>query len=339
MAQWQKSNAKFIHPVVIKEDTLARKLENVWDKAKYVARPNVPKQADRVKVEAMLDKLLEVTKCSHKILLCSETGSGCLGEKDCKLKAHINCDCPLESKVPVMELRWLAAQRAKTSQKSGMMMLGVDKVETARQEKAAKRKAAEEEAELKRKKKREAEEKLLLEQQEASNAFLNELDEEIDRVDVEEEIETHQLSAAEEKEQRREVRRLVRREERLKSKAMERQQEEMRRGVDEKEKHDKKENKKDKKEDYKHDKKEDKEDKKEDYKEEEEDEEKKNKKGSTTSMTLLDQIFGPDLKLDFMDQSQSLLAKAKMDEYLHEKSKQWKGMTEDQMMDDFLPPP
>ena len=80
---------------------LARKLENVWDKAKYVARPNVPKQADRVKVEAMLDKLLEVTKCSHKILLCSETGSGCLGEKDCKLKAHINCDCPLESKVPV----------------------------------------------------------------------------------------------------------------------------------------------------------------------------------------------------------------------------------------------
>ena len=47
MAQWQKSNAKFIHPVVIKEDTLARKLENVWDKAKYV-----PKQADRVKVEA-----------------------------------------------------------------------------------------------------------------------------------------------------------------------------------------------------------------------------------------------------------------------------------------------
>ena len=287
----------------------------------------------------MLDKLLEVTKCSHKILLCSETGSGCLGEKDCKLKAHINCDCPLESKVPVMELRWLAAQRAKTGQKSGMMMLGVDKVETARQEKAAKRKAAEEEAELKRKKKREAEEKLLLEQQEASNAFLNEIDEEIDRVDVEEEIETHQLSAAEEKEQRREVRRLVRREERLKSKAMERQQEEMRRGVDEKEKHDKKENKKDKKEDYKHDKKEDKEDKKEDYKEEEEDEEKKNKKGSTTSMTLLDQIFGPDLKLDFMDQSQSLLAKAKMDEYLHEKSKQWKGMTEDQMMDDFLPPP
>ena len=219
---------------------MARKLENVWDKAKYVARPNVLKQADRVKVEAMLDKLLEVTKCSHKILLCSETGSGCLGEKDCKLKAHINCDCPLESKVPVMELRWLAAQRAKTGEKSGMMMWGVDKVETARQEKAAKRKAAEEEAELKRKKKREAEEKLLLEQQEASNAFLNELDEEIDRVDVEEEIETHQLSAAEEKEQRREVRRLVRREERLKSKAMERQQEEMRRGVGEKEKHDKK---------------------------------------------------------------------------------------------------
>ena len=67
--------------------------------------------------------------------------------------------------------------------------LGVDKVETARQENAAKRKAAEEEAELKRKKKREAEIKLLakvlLEQQEASNAFLNELDEKIDRVDVE----------------------------------------------------------------------------------------------------------------------------------------------------------
>jgi hypothetical protein len=120
----------------------------------------------------------------------------------------------------------------------------------------------------------------------------------------------------------------VRREERLKSRAMERQQEEMRRGVEEKEKLDKK----DKKEDYKHDKKEDKEDKKEDYKEEEEDEE----KDSTPSMTLLDRIFGPDpdLKLDFMDQSQSLLAEAKMDE-----SRPWKGMTGDQMMDYFFPPP
>ena len=55
-----------------------------------------------------MDKLLDITTCSHTILLCDEPGSECKDGKDCKFKAHIKCDSPCESKV-----QWLAAQRAK----------------------------------------------------------------------------------------------------------------------------------------------------------------------------------------------------------------------------------
>ena len=61
--------------------------------------------------------------------------------KNCKVKAHNKCNCPLESKVPVLDLNWLVVQRAKRSEKSEMMMGGDDKKETEKQQKAAKRKA------------------------------------------------------------------------------------------------------------------------------------------------------------------------------------------------------
>ena len=104
LAQWQKSNPKFCHPVVIKPESLVRKLERLWSRISIVANGGKGKE----KLLEELDSLLDVTVCPHPILLCHEAGSGCDKGKECVPKAHIKCDCPLASKVPLLELRWLA---------------------------------------------------------------------------------------------------------------------------------------------------------------------------------------------------------------------------------------
>ena len=83
-------------------------------------------------MEDLLDKLLDMTTCKHTILLCDQVDSQCKETKNCLVRALIKCDCPKESKVPVMELPWLAAQRAKIGEKSSLLMSNNDKVETER---------------------------------------------------------------------------------------------------------------------------------------------------------------------------------------------------------------
>ena len=161
MAQWQKSNARFCPPVTIKPRSLEIRLERLWRKVEEVAQGNSSK-VEKGKMLDLLDKLVDITTCPHTILLCTEEGSGCPGEKECKVGAHTNCDCARECKVPVLDLQWLAVQRAKKGEKSNMMMAGADKEETDKQTKTAKRKAQEEEAEVKRKKKVEREKEILL---------------------------------------------------------------------------------------------------------------------------------------------------------------------------------
>ena len=107
----------------------------VWKRVEEVVRGRALK-AEVKKVEDLLDKLLDITTCKHTILLCDQVDSKCKAAKNCLVKAHIKCDCPKESKVLVMELQWLAAQRAKIGEKSSMMMSNNDKVETKRQRKA-----------------------------------------------------------------------------------------------------------------------------------------------------------------------------------------------------------
>ena len=155
--QWQKSNARFQPPVIIKEKSIINKVMRLWSRVEEVVWGRA-KKAEREKVELLLDKLLDITSCSHTILLCEDPDSSCNEGKSCKVKAHTKCDCPRENKVPVMELRWLAAQRAKVGEKSSMMMTTNDKDETERQKKSAKRKAEQLKAEEKRKEKIEDEE-------------------------------------------------------------------------------------------------------------------------------------------------------------------------------------
>ena len=110
--QWKKSNSKFKYPVTIKEDSIRAKVERLWGRVEEVVRGRA-KKAEKEKVEQLLDRVLDITTCSRTILHCEEPGSECKEGKNCRTKAHIKCNCERESKVPVMELQWLAAQRVK----------------------------------------------------------------------------------------------------------------------------------------------------------------------------------------------------------------------------------
>jgi len=176
-AQWQKANPKFCPPVTIKQDSIEKKLSKLWKRVNEVAQNRV-KKAEKEKVLDLLDKLFDITVCHCTIKLCGDPGSKCKDMKECKLAAHNpDCTCPRDCKVPAMELRWLAGQRAKRGEKSDMMMSSVDKKETAKQQKAAKRKADEHEAEIKRIKKKEDEEERLLEHLTEEYDYMVELDE------------------------------------------------------------------------------------------------------------------------------------------------------------------
>ena len=174
-AQWYKSNAKFGPPVTITEINMVRTVERFWRRVDDVARGRANKK-EREKVEGLLDRVFDITVCPHTILLCSDVGSDCPDPENCEVGAHIKCDCPRENKIPTLDLQWLALQRAKRGEKSALMMAGNDKVETKRQNKAAKRKAELEEAEKKRKKKIEEEKERLQADQSEVEAFLAESD-------------------------------------------------------------------------------------------------------------------------------------------------------------------
>ena len=118
-AQWLKSNAKFCYPVTIQDYSLHKKVARLWKKVDDVARKKVGKK-EKDKFMTLLDQLLDITTCNHEILPCNDPNSGCNDLKNCKIKSHIKCDCPLASKVPVMELQWLAFQRSKRGEISAM---------------------------------------------------------------------------------------------------------------------------------------------------------------------------------------------------------------------------
>ena len=63
----------------------------------------------------------------------------------CDARAHVDCKCKRDYKIPVLELAFIKAQRDKVGTFSVMQMWGGDKKGTDRQNKALKRKHLEEE--------------------------------------------------------------------------------------------------------------------------------------------------------------------------------------------------
>ena len=150
LAQWHKSNNKFVPPVIMKQYSLEKKIENLWQRAEDVAWGRKGKK-ETDKFDQDLDKLIDLTICPHTILLCEEDGSGCKDPGECKDGAHIFCSCILPNKIPRLELVWLHSQRNKLGEKSLFEMKGDDVEETERQAKALRRKENEEEVAIKKK--------------------------------------------------------------------------------------------------------------------------------------------------------------------------------------------
>ena len=134
------------------------RLKVIWKRVEnHVSKRKMGRKNRQGKEEIVdqLDKLLDITTCKHTIKLCDDDGSGCVNRKECKRGAHINCSCPKEMKIPVLELKFLYSQRNKVGEHSDMMISGIDLKETERQNKAAKQKIREQEAEMKKKRKEE----------------------------------------------------------------------------------------------------------------------------------------------------------------------------------------
>ena len=138
IAQWLKANHKFVPPVVIMEKSVTKTLVDSWGKVRDIAQGKITKKASVQEWKWKLDKLFDITVCKCEIKLCSDSNSDC--GPDCATRAHVNCPCPMATKIPVLELEWLAYQRRKIGSVSGMQMGKNDKVETKKQQKAAQRK-------------------------------------------------------------------------------------------------------------------------------------------------------------------------------------------------------
>ena len=138
IAQWLKANHKFVPPVVIMEKSVTKRLVDSWGKVRDIAQGKITKKASVQEWKSKLDKLFDITVCKCEIKLCSDSNSDC--GPDCATRAHVNCPCPMATKIPVLELEWLAYQRRKIGSVSGMQMGKNDKVETKKQQKAAQRK-------------------------------------------------------------------------------------------------------------------------------------------------------------------------------------------------------
>ena len=139
--QWQISNNQLAPPVIVTKKALRLRLKTAWENIGLIARGRANNSV-KMKWEAKLDKLLDLTVCQCRIVLCSSPDSPCQGGKNCDMPGggHISCSCSREVKLPVLELEWVYHQRAKVGEVSAMAMVGVDVVETMRQEKAQRRK-------------------------------------------------------------------------------------------------------------------------------------------------------------------------------------------------------
>ena len=152
LSLWKKINAKIVGALVAERE-IVRKVFMLWTRMENVANGGKKKSSGKRKKKgeaskeresflADLDKWFDICACHCPILSCSE--SSCPPE--CVARVHIHCSCPRESKIPELELEFIYDQRSKTGVKGKMMMLGVDAVETARQEKALQRELMEKKA-------------------------------------------------------------------------------------------------------------------------------------------------------------------------------------------------
>ncbi|KAG7174294.1 hypothetical protein Hamer_G003227 [Homarus americanus] len=100
-----------------------------------------------------LDTLFDILTCKCSIQLCSESNCSHSGKRE--NNSHIDCGCPREKKIPVLELEFIKAQRTKAEGHGSMQMGSIDYSETKKQIANAKKREQIREREQKKKMKSE----------------------------------------------------------------------------------------------------------------------------------------------------------------------------------------
>ncbi|KAG7163879.1 hypothetical protein Hamer_G030375, partial [Homarus americanus] len=108
--QWTKANALFKPPVINQCRTIELKLTKLWHKAveTSLGKGNLARKNEFLHT---LDTLFDILTCKCSIQLCSESNCSHSGKRE--NNSHIDCGCPREKKIPVLELEFIKAQRTK----------------------------------------------------------------------------------------------------------------------------------------------------------------------------------------------------------------------------------
>ncbi|KAG7155497.1 hypothetical protein Hamer_G031753, partial [Homarus americanus] len=150
--QWTKANALFKPPVINQCRTIELKLTKLWHKAveTSLGKGNLARKNEFLHT---LDTLFDILTCKCSIQLCSESNYSHSGKRE--NNSHIDCGCPLEKKIPVLELEFIKAQRTKAEGQGSMQMGSIDYSETKKQIANAKKREQIREREQKKKMKSE----------------------------------------------------------------------------------------------------------------------------------------------------------------------------------------
>ena len=117
--QWTTANALFKPPVIIHCRTIELKLKGLWERAVQVSlgKGNLAKKNAFLH---SLDTLFDILSCKCSMVLCSKTD--CSPSDRRKNHSHIDCCCPREKKIPVLELDFIRSQRTKAEGQGSMQM-------------------------------------------------------------------------------------------------------------------------------------------------------------------------------------------------------------------------
>ena len=122
-----------LHP----DKLLGQRIKSKFEEMKQINRSKTS-SLSKAKFDKILGEIFEVLVCTCTIVKCSDFE--CSG---CEFDAHVNCDCPKNSKIPKKELTYLLDQRSRTDGVKGkLQMKGADLKEMADMNKTINRKQA-----------------------------------------------------------------------------------------------------------------------------------------------------------------------------------------------------
>ena len=128
---WNKASARIN---LVSDKYAIDKLVHEWDTAKECTKRGA-KTTKVSNFKIKLDKLFDLCKCKCKLFECSE--KSCAG---CKYRAHVDCKCHKEDKIPLMELGFMKSQRDKVGDRGSMQIGSKDVIETKKQARYLERK-------------------------------------------------------------------------------------------------------------------------------------------------------------------------------------------------------